>query len=47
MLGQVDLTEYVDRHNFVFDAVLNEEVSNDEVRWRKRDDIIYLAVAFI
>ncbi|KAL2928526.1 Kinesin-like protein KIN-13B [Bienertia sinuspersici] len=28
---KVDLTEYVERHNFVFDAVLNEEVSNDEV----------------
>ena len=29
---QVDLTEYVEKHEFVFDAVLNEEVSNDEVR---------------
>lgn len=28
---QVDLTEYVENHEFVFDAVLNEEVSNDEV----------------
>ncbi|XP_021736847.1 kinesin-like protein KIN-13B [Chenopodium quinoa] len=28
---KVDLTEYVDKHNFVFDAVLDEEVSNDEV----------------
>lgn len=28
---KVDLTEYVERHNFVFDAVLDEEVSNDEV----------------
>lgn len=28
---KVDLTEYVERHEFVFDAVLNEEVSNDEV----------------
>ncbi|CAO2815387.1 unnamed protein product [Amaranthus hypochondriacus] len=28
---KVDLTEYVEKHNFVFDAVLNEEVSNDEV----------------
>ncbi|KAF3323540.1 Kinesin-13A [Carex littledalei] len=27
----VDLTEYVERHNFVFDAVLDEDVSNDEV----------------
>ncbi|KAF5932116.1 hypothetical protein HYC85_028287 [Camellia sinensis] len=29
---KVDLTEYVEKHEFVFDAVLNEEVSNDEVR---------------
>ena len=28
---QVDLTEYQEKHEFVFDAVLNEEVSNDEV----------------
>ena len=28
---QVDLTEYIEKHEFVFDAVLNEEVSNDEV----------------
>ena len=28
---QVDLTEYVEKHEFVFDAVLKEEVSNDEV----------------
>ncbi|GAB4842207.1 hypothetical protein Ancab_012165, partial [Ancistrocladus abbreviatus] len=28
---KVDLTEYVEKHNFVFDAMLNEEVSNDEV----------------
>lgn len=28
---QVDLTEYVEKHEFVFDAVLNEGVSNDEV----------------
>lgn len=28
---QVDLTEYVEKHEFVFDAVLNEDVSNDEV----------------
>jgi hypothetical protein len=31
-IQQVDLTEYVEKHEFVFDAVLNEEVSNDEVR---------------
>ncbi|XP_010249745.1 PREDICTED: kinesin-like protein KIN-13B [Nelumbo nucifera] len=28
---KVDLTEYVEKHEFVFDAVLNEQVSNDEV----------------
>ncbi|XP_015867198.3 kinesin-like protein KIN-13B [Ziziphus jujuba] len=28
---KVDLTEYIEKHEFVFDAVLNEEVSNDEV----------------
>ncbi|KAF8388988.1 hypothetical protein HHK36_025672 [Tetracentron sinense] len=28
---KVDLTEYVEKHEFVFDAVLNEEVSNDEL----------------
>ncbi|XP_078168268.1 kinesin-like protein KIN-13B [Carex rostrata] len=28
---KVDLTEYVERHDFVFDAVLDEDVSNDEV----------------
>ncbi|KAK9102635.1 hypothetical protein Sjap_019889 [Stephania japonica] len=27
----VDLTEYVEKHEFVFDAVLDEEVSNDEL----------------
>ncbi|XP_071911000.1 kinesin-like protein KIN-13B [Coffea arabica] len=28
---KVDLTEYVEKHEFLFDAVMNEEVSNDEV----------------
>ncbi|GFZ04156.1 ATP binding microtubule motor family protein [Actinidia rufa] len=28
---KVDLTEYLEKHEFVFDAVLSEEVSNDEV----------------
>ncbi|VFQ66911.1 unnamed protein product [Cuscuta campestris] len=28
---KVDLTQYLEKHEFVFDAVLNEEVSNDEV----------------
>lgn len=28
---QVDLTQYVEKHEFVFDAVLDEEVTNDEV----------------
>lgn len=31
MYVQVDLTEYVEKHEFVFDAVLKEGVSNDEV----------------
>ncbi|KAE8735399.1 Kinesin-like protein KIF2C [Hibiscus syriacus] len=28
---KVDLTEYVEKHEFLFDAILNEAVSNDEV----------------
>ncbi|CAK8535786.1 unnamed protein product [Lathyrus sativus] len=28
---KVDLTQYLEKHEFVFDAVLNEEVTNDEV----------------
>lgn len=28
----MDLTAYVEKHEFVFDAVLNQQVSNDEVR---------------
>ncbi|KAG0587846.1 hypothetical protein KC19_2G195600 [Ceratodon purpureus] len=28
---KVDLTAYVEKHEFVFDAVLNQQVSNDEV----------------
>lgn len=28
---QVDLTAYVEKHEFCFDAVLDEDVSNDEV----------------
>lgn len=28
---QVDLTAYVEKHEFVFDAVLDEDVTNDEV----------------
>ncbi|KAK8938869.1 Diatom spindle kinesin 1 [Platanthera zijinensis] len=28
---KVDLTEYVEKHEFVFDAVLDEDVSNDEL----------------
>ena len=31
IIPQVDLTEYVEKHEFVFDAVLDEDVSNDEV----------------
>jgi kinesin family protein 2/24 len=28
---KVDLTAYVEKHEFVFDAVLDDQVSNDEV----------------
>lgn len=31
LLVQVDLTAYVEKHEFCFDAVLDEDVSNDEV----------------
>ena len=31
IIPQVDLTEYVEKHEFVFDAMLDEDVSNDEV----------------
>ena len=31
LLVQVDLTAYVENHEFCFDAVLDEDVSNDEV----------------
>ena len=30
-LLKVDLTAYVEKHEFCFDAVLDEHVSNDEV----------------
>jgi kinesin family protein 2/24 len=29
---KVDLTAYTEKHEFVFDAVLNDQVTNDEVR---------------
>jgi len=29
---KVDLTAYVEKHEFCFDAVLDENVTNDEVR---------------
>lgn len=32
LVMQVDLTAYVEKHDFVFDAVLDDQVSNDEVR---------------
>lgn len=42
LLLQVDLTEYVEKHEFVFDAVLNEGVPNDEVSiWQ---DLVYLMI---
>ncbi|KAL1810865.1 hypothetical protein ACET3Z_020930 [Daucus carota] len=37
---KVDLTEYVEKHEFVFDAVLNEEVSNDEVYFETVEPIV-------
>ncbi|XP_057767966.1 kinesin-like protein KIN-13B isoform X3 [Salvia miltiorrhiza] len=37
---EVDLTEYLEKHEFVFDAVLNEEVSNDEVYHETVEPII-------
>lgn len=30
-MWKVDLTAYVERHEFCFDAVLDEQVTNDEV----------------
>lgn len=30
-LCKVDLTAYVEKHEFCFDAVLDEQVTNDEV----------------
>ncbi|KAI4350863.1 hypothetical protein L6164_005270 [Bauhinia variegata] len=39
---KVDLTEYVDKHEFVFDAVLNEDVSNDEVYFETVEPIVPL-----
>lgn len=42
---QVDLTEYVEKHEFVFDAVLDEKVSNDEVS-NKRKTCIYFCINY-
>lgn len=39
---KVDLTEYVEKHEFVFDAVLNEDVSNDEVYSETVESIVPL-----
>ncbi|KAA3489295.1 kinesin-13A-like [Gossypium australe] len=41
---KVDLTEYLEQHEFVFDAVLKEEVSNDEVS--AYCHLIFLAYCF-
>lgn len=30
---QVDLTAYVEKHEFCFDAILDEHVNNDEVKF--------------
>eukprot|EP00250_Pteridium_aquilinum_P015765 c22750_g1_i2 orf=624-3017(+) len=37
---KVDLTAYVDRHEFVFDAILDEDVTNDEVYLETVEPII-------
>ncbi|KAJ0815867.1 putative plus-end-directed kinesin ATPase [Helianthus annuus] len=39
-LLQVDLTEYVEKHGFVFDAVMNEDVTNDEIYAQTVEPII-------
>lgn len=46
-LLQVDLTAYVEKHEFVFDAVLDEEVSNDEVMFQSTQDRSLLWRSFI
>ncbi|KAK1360164.1 Peroxidase [Heracleum sosnowskyi] len=37
---KVDLTEYVEKHEFVFDSVLSEDVSNDEVYFETVEPIV-------
>lgn len=39
-LIQVDLTEYLEKHEFVFDSVLDEDVSNVEVIYKVQKKII-------
>lgn len=39
---KVDLTAYVEKHEFCFDAVLDEHVHNDEVYWATVEPIIPL-----
>ncbi|XP_022730955.1 kinesin-like protein KIN-13B [Durio zibethinus] len=39
---KVDLTEYVEKHEFLFDAVLNEDVSNEDVYSETVEPIIPL-----
>lgn len=39
---KVDLTAYVEKHEFCFDAVLDEHVCNDEVYWATVEPIIPL-----
>ncbi|XP_004296844.1 PREDICTED: uncharacterized protein LOC101310597 [Fragaria vesca subsp. vesca] len=39
---KVDLTAYVEKHEFCFDAVLDEHVRNDEVYWATVEPIIPL-----
>lgn len=50
-LLQVDLTEYVERHEFLYDAVLNENVSNEKVSTYIQDrcssPILYVSLMVI
>ena len=43
---QVDLTAYVEKHDFMFDAVLDEQVSNDEVLGLEVYDYQFMSLWF-
>jgi kinesin family protein 2/24 len=38
----MDLIAYVEKHEFVFDAVLDQYVSNDEVNYTFLSNLIYI-----